>query len=430
MARSALYPPSVKPGIPKLGNKPKGWIETTFGDVLQVVQRPAEIEDEVEYQLVTARRARGGIVPREILLGKKILTKVQYYIAKDDFLISKRQIVHGACGVVPSNLHGALVSGEYSVLRVKSGLLLKYLDYFSHTDYFQMSCFQSSVGVDVEKMIFDLQEWLKVKIYLPLETEQKKIISTISSWDKAIVLTEQLIAAKQKQKAGFMQALFLGRKRFKEYSKRNERTKETTYGEIPTSWSIKKIHDIGEVNAITLKENGNSNKAFYYIDLSSVNLGEIDFPKHKIPFGELPSRARRVPRVGDVIMSTVRPNLLGHTVCDFDPSEYLCSTGFALISPTVVSDTQYIYQNLFGEVIQKQVKNLVTGSNYPAINSSDVSDLEIAFPNLSEERKKIGDFLLTIDKEVDLLNQKLSNLKVQKTGLVQKLLTGQIRVKV
>ena len=81
MARNALYPPSVKPGIPKLGNKPKGWIETTFGDVLQVVQRPAQIEDDVEYQLVTAKRGRGGIVPRQILTGKKILTKIQYFLS-------------------------------------------------------------------------------------------------------------------------------------------------------------------------------------------------------------------------------------------------------------------------------------------------------------------------------------------------------------
>ncbi len=102
MARNTLYPPSVKPGIPRLGVKPKGWVEVSFGDVLQVIQRPAEIEDNLEYQLVTAKRNRGGIVPRETLTGENILTKIQYFVAKDDFLISKRQIVHGACGVCRS----------------------------------------------------------------------------------------------------------------------------------------------------------------------------------------------------------------------------------------------------------------------------------------------------------------------------------------
>ena len=110
MARKSIYPPSVTPGIPKLGDKPEGWIETAFGEVLQIVERKAQVDDETEYQLVTARRNRGGIVPRARLFGRDILTKTQFFIKAGDFLISKRQIIHGACGVVPPELDGALRS--------------------------------------------------------------------------------------------------------------------------------------------------------------------------------------------------------------------------------------------------------------------------------------------------------------------------------
>lgn len=88
MARKNLYPPSVTPGIPKYDFKPEGWIETAFGDVVRVVQRKVDMQDDVEYQLVIAKRNRGGIVPRSILKGKDILTKTQFYIKCGDFLIA------------------------------------------------------------------------------------------------------------------------------------------------------------------------------------------------------------------------------------------------------------------------------------------------------------------------------------------------------
>ena len=200
MARKSIYPPSVTPGIPRLGEKPEGWVETTFGEVLQVVQRRTEVADDTEYQLVNAKRSRGGIISRERLLGRQVLTKTQFLVRTDDFLISKRQIIHGACGIVPASLDGALVSNEYATLRVKDALLLDYLRYFTHTVYFQQTCLYASVGVDVEKMIFRLGDWLKYKVHLPPISEQRKIAAILGTWDEAIALTERRIAAGQQRK--------------------------------------------------------------------------------------------------------------------------------------------------------------------------------------------------------------------------------------
>ncbi len=72
------------------------------------------MRDAETYQLVTAKRSRGGIVARETLRGDQIKTKTQFYVEAGDFLISNRQVSHGACGVVPQSLHGAVVSNEYT----------------------------------------------------------------------------------------------------------------------------------------------------------------------------------------------------------------------------------------------------------------------------------------------------------------------------
>src|SRR5450432_4168183 len=141
MARSSLYPPSVDPGFPELPKTPDGWTRTTFGSVLEVVERPLKLDPEAKYRLVTAKRNRGGITLRSEMSGREILTKTQFEAKERDFLISRRQIIHGACGVVPPGLDGAVVSNEYSILRTRPNLLMDYLGHYSHSPYFQRTCF-------------------------------------------------------------------------------------------------------------------------------------------------------------------------------------------------------------------------------------------------------------------------------------------------
>lgn len=184
MARKRQFPPSVDPGLPREPPCPAGWERKAFGEILFVVERPVKLLDEVEYQLVNAQRNRCGIVPREKLKGREILVKTQFEVKAGDFLISKRQIVHGACGVVPLALDGAVVSNEYAVLRPNDRLLAEYLENLSHTPYFQRTCFHSSVGVDVEKMVFRLEKWLKFYLPIPPVSQQLRIASTLLSSTK------------------------------------------------------------------------------------------------------------------------------------------------------------------------------------------------------------------------------------------------------
>lgn len=416
MARSALYPPSVKPGIPKLGTKPKGWIETTFGDVLDVIQRPAKIKDNVEYQLVTAKRGRGGIVPREVLTGKKILTKIQYYVAESDFLISKRQIVHGACGVVPSTLDGALVSGEYSVLRVKDGLLLKYLDYFSHTDYFQMSCFHSSVGVDVEKMIFDLKDWLKFRIFLPPILEQQKIVNILSAWNHAISLTEQLIVANQKRKKGLAQKLLTAKKRFPGF-------KDT--------WQK---YSLGDVASLTAGGTPSTTRDDYWNgNIRWMNSGEINLRYVWEVEGRITeaglnnSSAKLIPENSVLIALAGQGKTRGMVAIN-----KIATTTNQSLAAIIPDITKLNYLYLFFNLDNRyEEMRLLSGGNSGrgGLNLTILKNLNIDLP-LLKEQEKISKILEACDNEIDVLVRKLEALKRQQKGLMQKLLTGRIKVKV
>ena len=213
-ARDSAFPPSVQPGIPRLGRLPEGWIKAPLSRFLREVRRPLKMGNDTEYRLVTVKRSRGGVVERSVTAGRDISVKSQFYVRSGDFLISKRQIVHGACGLVPESLDGSIVSNEYSVLNGNGEIDLRFLSYLSHSRFFQQTCFHSSIGVHVEKMIFKLDRWLSWDFHLPPLAEQQKIAEILSTWDKAIQTTEALLANARTQKRALMQSLLTGTRRF------------------------------------------------------------------------------------------------------------------------------------------------------------------------------------------------------------------------
>jgi type I restriction enzyme S subunit len=270
MARSSLYPPSVDPGFPVLPPTPAGWIRKTFGDVVVPIERPVTLEPTASYQLVTAKRNRGGIVSRGKLLGHEILTKTQFRTHAGDFLISRRQIIHGACGIVPLDLHGAIVSNEYSALLARSELLLEFLAHYCHAPYFQRTCFHSSHGVDVEKMIFKLEEWLARDVDLPPLSEQRAVAAIISSVDDAIAAAQEVVDQLQVVKRAMMAQLFV-----QGVPGRHSKFKETEIGEVPEAWEVVPVGSAGAVDAGKAKDPRSSGVMRPYLRVANVFDGEI-----------------------------------------------------------------------------------------------------------------------------------------------------------
>jgi type I restriction enzyme, S subunit len=418
MARNNIYPPSVTPGIPNLGKKPDGWIETTFGKVLKPVQRKAKLVDNQEYQLVVARRNRGGVAPRSNLKGREIKTKTQFYLRANDFLIAKRQIIHGACGVVPKELDGSIVSNEYSVLNVKDGLLLDYLNYYCHTVHFQQTCFQSSIGVDVEKMVFKLDQWLGWKIHLPPLPEQRKIVDILSTWDEAIAKTEQLIAVLQKRKKGLMQRLLTGEVRFQEFGA----SKTHPNRDFPPDWKIMELGSF--VSKVNSKVNPSLSKAVF----RCVELEHLSQETGKI-FGYTTSDQQKsiknAFKAGQVLFGKLRPYLRKYAYTEFDG---VCSSEiWVLNGKKTLCNNLYLFYLVQTDRFTS-VANVTSGTKMPRADWEYVSEAIFGLPSIPEQ-VRIAAVLKDCDIEITLHSQKLDALKQQKKGLMQRLLTGQVRVK-
>jgi len=186
---------------------------------------------------------------------------------------------------------------------------------------------------------------------------------------------------------------------------------------LPTDWERVKLRKLVAIDKESLGAKTPPDYEFLYASLSDVNSGVINRDLPLIKFSDAPSRARRKVKKGDILFSTVRPNLEGYARINGQVSNLIASTGFAVLSPKEITDTDFIYQYLYSYDIKRQIYALVVGSNYPAVNSSDVANLKFSIPKSSSERQAIADQLSTWDEAIEkterLIQAKEANLKGQ-----------------
>jgi type I restriction enzyme S subunit len=184
------------------------WELTKIGNMLVETQRPIGLFDEAEYRLVTVKRRYGGLILRGIMKGREILVKSQFVVRAGDFLISKRQIVHNACGLVTRELDGSVVSNEYSVLTPRPECSIEFFSWFAMQPSVSASFMGCSVGIVIEKMLFKLPAWLKQEFRFPTLPEQQRIADCLTSLDDLITAETQKLEALRIHKKGLMQQLF------------------------------------------------------------------------------------------------------------------------------------------------------------------------------------------------------------------------------
>ena len=185
-----------------------------IGEVLEQVKRPIEWNDSEQYQLISVRRRSGGLFIRGVLFGHEIKTKTLHTIQTDDFIISKMQVVHGACGLVKEEHQGMKVSGSYIILRTKNcnAFDIRFFNWLSKMPEMYYKALVSSYGVHIEKMTFDLSDYLKLWIEIPPTVEEQiKIVNALEVFTREICILEIQKNLFGEQKKGLMQQLLTGK---------------------------------------------------------------------------------------------------------------------------------------------------------------------------------------------------------------------------
>ncbi len=256
-----------------------------------------------------------------------------------------------------------------------------------------------------------------IHVPIPPQLEQSKIAKILSTWDNAISATERLIDNNQQQKKALMQQLLTGKKRLLDNS---GKAFEGDYDRVNLS-------ELATIDKSSLGKKTSADFEFSYISLSDVETGKIAGKLEKHVYASSPSRARRIVSNGDILLATVRPNLKGFAKVKSEHDGMIASTGFSVLTPKRNVSGSYLYHYLFSCHITGQINALVVGSNYPAINSSDVSGLKVYIP-CYDEQKKVAIVLNNAEESLAQLEQQLTDLKQEKKALMQQLLTGKRRV--
>jgi type I restriction enzyme M protein len=182
---------------------------------------------------------------------------------------------------------------------------------------------------------------------------------------------------------------------------------------IDPSWPIYRMSEIAWINRESRDPKDLYKDTFTYIDISSVEneTGIIDF-SNVLRVEEAPSRARRIVREKDILLSTVRPNLRAFAYLDILPSNPIVSTGLAVITTKEGNNPKFIYWLLFSDYVLTQMTNKMGKGSYPSINQSDVSDIRVPLPSLETQNLTASQ----IDKEQQLIsaNKRLIEIFEQK----------------
>jgi len=264
-----------------------------------------------------------------------------------------------------------------------------------------------------------LEELRKVKLPEAPLKEQQKIAQILSTWDKAISITESLIANSQQQKKSLMQQLLTGKKRFPGFEE---------------EWEEIQFKDLSKVitKGTTPSTNG------FKFQSSGINFVKVEsiiidgtFKKSKFAYIQNDCHQafkRSQLELNDILFSIA--GALGRTAI-VNESILPANTNQALaiirLKKNIV-DVQYAFYQLSSSSIKKAIKAQTAQAAQPNLSLNDVGGFKLKQPCL-EEQQKIASTLTAADNEIDLLQQKLTHLKQEKKALMQQLLTGKRRVK-
>ncbi|MFQ1787543.1 restriction endonuclease subunit S [Aeromonas veronii] len=349
----------------------------------------------------------------------------------NDLLVTITGNSVGNVALASQEFEEAYISQHVGLVRLKDSSIGSYVcRYLSPNAPGNLQIQESQSGQS--KPGLNLQNLKDFLVAVPKSKEEaKKITSALDATEALIVSLEQLIAKKQAIKTAAMQQLLTGRTRLPQFALRPDGTpkgyKSSELGKIPEDWEVLRIAELGQVDPENLGSSTVPDYEFDYVSLEQVFKGTL-IGTTKMTFRNAPSRARRVLKRGDVLVSTVRPNLMSHFFVNTEVKDLICSTGFSVVRPCEGDlCPSYLYQHLFSIVINNQIEMLISGSNYPAINSTDVRQLKIQIGSF-EEQTAIATILSDMDSELTALEQKLAKARDVKQGMMQQLLTGRIRL--
>lgn len=366
------------------------------------------------------------ITSKNIRFGKLDLSEVSYISEQDHKVIYKSSpvkygdILLTKDGANTGNACINKINEEFSLL--SSVAYLRVDEKKADTQYVLQQLLSNDVQWTIRNMMsgqaitrLTLTKIKDIPISLPELLEQKKIAQILSTWDEAIEAVEELIKKKEKLKGILLHTLVIGKKKTAEFKN--------------SKWITKSLSELGDI--VSGGTPDTTQKEYWDGQIAWCTPTDITALKGKRQIAQTnrtitekglrKSSARLLPEnsiivctratIGDVAMNTI---------------PMATNQGFKSLVPYKENDGNYLYYLVL--TLKKRFTRLSSGSTFLELSKRDFAKTSVTLPQEIEEQKKISKIMLDIDEGIELLKIKRSLLVRQKKGLMQRLLTGKVRV--
>lgn len=288
-----------------------------------------------------------------------------------------------------------ICSGDILVFEaIKSKLLPELLPFIVQSQKFYNKAVETSAGSLSPRTKF--KDLADLEFLLPPKDQQARFAELLWAADEVVEREREVKEGLENQ-----------------YSLSVEYLMKQTYEKV----QLKKCTSI---NCKSLSSKTPSDFKLKYIDIASIiapkKLGDLS----TYSFVEAPSRARRIVKKNDLVISMVRPYLKAFVQIKTDEPNLIASTGTAIVYANKNISNDYVFHTLFSKDFIAHCENRMNGTNYPAITSSDLGEFSIPLPNfevqikLADDLNKIDDTIVQLDSQI-VFSQKL------KQGLINEI---------
>ena len=260
--------------------------------------------------------------------------------------------------------------GFMGAIRItSSNLIPKYLFYLLKQDRFNEYLSTAILGANINNLSSTIL--YEFQIPFPPISVQEEIVAELNSYQKIIDGAKQVV------------------------------DNWKPHININPKWSIMKMKNVCFVNPESSDPSELWDDWFTYVDIASIDNSTNSIAQlNRISISEAPTRARRIVKPHDVIISTVRPNLKAFYYFDTVPDRTIVSTGFAVLRANDLIHPKYMYYMLLSDYMVDQMISRMGRGSYPSINQSDVNELNIPLPDLQTQCAIIE----KIEREQDYVN--------------------------
>jgi type I restriction enzyme S subunit len=378
---------------------------------------------------------RTGVQVRDMenLKRKQVMSQKEKYkrAAKGNIAYNMMRMWQGAVGPAPVD---GLVSPAYVVVKPYPEANSAYFSYLFRTSAYMREVNKFSRGIVADRNRLYWESFKQMPSLVPPRPEQDQIVAYLRAQDvhvaRFIKAKRDLIALLTEQKLRIIdQAVTRG-------LDPNVRLKDSGVewlGEVPAHWEVKPLKRWVHINERALGEKTDPEYEFGYVDIGSVKTGRLSKELERMRFDAAPSRARRVLRRGDTIISTVRTYLKAIWYVDDDASDLVASTGFAVLTPGTGVEPEYLGYVIQGSAFVNRVSANSIGIAYPAIAETVLGRFPVAIPpTVAEQQRILAQIKLESGPLDSAIEQALTEIKLireYRDRLIADVVTGQMDVR-